>query len=299
MSFAIEVINELLESNSSKTCCKKAFVFGLCMGAMPVPEEKNKINAQFRTSEIAQNAAELLQKQFSVETSPYRTVRAGREVYVVEFVSKSLSSFLRSVDQTDSDRTLERAVGFRCDSCAKEFLRGAFIATGTVNDPQKGYHLEFSLPSPTRAERMSELLSGVLGAPKKVSRGARTGVYYKNNELVFDLLNYLGAAMTSFSVTNSYIERDIRNTENRATNCVARNISKSVDASMKQIEAIKALIASGKILSLPEELRYTAELRLENPAATLFELSHMHEPPISKSGLNRRLTRLLEEAENE
>ena len=68
------------------------------MGAMPVPEEKNKINAQFRTSEIAQNAAELLQKQFSVETSPYRTVRAGREVYVVEFVSKSLSSFLRSVD---------------------------------------------------------------------------------------------------------------------------------------------------------------------------------------------------------
>ena len=103
--------------------------------------------------------------------------------------------------------------------------------------------------------------------------------------------------MCSLAVTNSYIEKDIRNLENRATNCVARNISKSVDASMKQIDAIKALISSGKILSLPEELRYTAELRLENPSASLFELAHMHEPPISKSGLNRRLTRLLEEAE--
>ena len=99
------------------------------------------------------------------------------------------------------------------------------------------------------------------------------------------------------SMTNTYIERDIRNAENRATNCVASNISKSVDAAMKQIEAINSLIESGKFVSLPEELRYTAQLRVDNPSASLFELSHLHEPPISKSGLNRRLTKLLEEAE--
>ena len=98
-------------------------------------------------------------------------------------------------------------------------------------------------------------------------------------------------------LTNTFIERDIRNAENRATNCVTKNISKAVAASNRQIEAIERLAESGKLLSLPEELRYTAELRLENPSATLFELAYMHEPPISKSGLNRRLTRLLEEAD--
>ena len=78
---------------------------------------------------------------------------------------------------------------------------------------------------------------------------------------------------------------------------MTKNISKAVAASNRQIEAIERLAESGKLLSLPEELRYTAELRLENPSATLFELAYMHEPPISKSGLNRRLTRLLEEAD--
>ena len=107
----------------------------------------------------------------------------------------------------------------------------------------------------------------------------------------------MGAGQSRFLITNTFIERDIRNAENRATNCVASNISKSVDAAMKQIEAIRILNDSGKTLSLPEELRYTAELRVENPSASLFELSHLHEPPISKSGLNRRLTRLLEEAD--
>jgi DNA-binding protein WhiA len=298
MSFAIEVINELLENRSEKSCCRKAFVAGLCIGAVAVPNEKNKIRMQLRTKEVAELAAELLEKQFSAVPELCRAVKAGREVFVLDFFSKSLSTYLRSIDRVDPDRTLGETAGFRCKDCAVDFLRGAFAVCGTVNDPQRGYHAEFILPTPMRAGLLSELLASVFNEPKTVTRGGRTGVYYKNNETVADLLNYLGAGMCSLAVTNSYIERDIRNTENRATNCVARNISKSVDASMRQIEAIKSLISSGKILSLPEELRYTADLRLENPAASLFELSHMHEPPISKSGLNRRLTRLIEESED-
>lgn len=297
MSFSIDTVTELLESRSTKTCCTKAFVTGLCIAALALPEKKNKIRLQLRTKELAELASELLTKQFSASPEICRTVKAGREVYLLDFYSKSLSTYLRSVDRVDPDRTLAETAGFRCKDCATDFLRGAFAICGTVNDPQKSYHAEFILPTPMRARLLSELLESVFSLPKTVKRGERTGVYYKNNEIVADLLNYLGAGMCSLAVTNSYIERDIRNTENRATNCVARNISKSVDASMRQIDAIKALITSGKMLSLPEELRYTAELRLENPDASLFELSHMHEPPISKSGLNRRLTRLLEEAE--
>lgn len=298
MSFSIETVKELIESRSSKTCCTKAFISGLCMGAVSLPEEKNKIRLQLRTKELAELASELLAKQFSASPEICRTVKAGREVYLLDFYSKSLSAYLRSIDREEPDRTLAETAGFRCKDCAVDLLRGVFAVCGTVNDPQKSYHAEFILPTPMRAGLLSELLESIFILPKTVKRGERTGVYYKNNETVADLLNYLGAGMCSLAVTNSYIERDIRNTENRATNCVARNISKTVNASVRQIEAIKLLISSGRMLSLPEELRYTAELRLENSEASLFELAHMHEPPISKSGLNRRLTRLLEEAEN-
>ena len=166
-----------------------------------------------------------------------------------------------------------------------------------MNDPQKSYHLEFSLPDEVRAEKLMSALGRVVPTPKRVDRASRFGMYYKHNELIFHLLNYMGGGQSRFVLTNTFIERDIRNAENRATNCVTKNISKAVAASNRQIEAIERLAESGKLLSLPEELRYTAELRLENPSATLFELAYMHEPPISKSGLNRRLTRLLEEAD--
>jgi DNA-binding protein WhiA len=153
------------------------------------------------------------------------------------------------------------------------------------------------LPDEVRADKLISALGRVVPAPKKVNRSTKIGVYYKHNESIFHLLNYMGGGQSRFVLTNTFIERDIRNAENRATNCVTKNISKAVEASKRQIEAIERLTESGKMLSLPEELRYTAELRLENPSATLFELAYMHEPPISKSGLNRRLTRLLEEAD--
>ena len=108
----------------------------------------------------------------------------------------------------------------------------------------------------------------------------------------------MGAARSNFDMANVCIMRDIRNGENRATNCVARNISRSVSASRKHIDAIELLSKSGKLPKLNEELRYTARLRIENPSASLTELARMHEPPISKSGLNRRLTKILEESED-
>jgi DNA-binding protein WhiA len=95
-------------------------------------------------------------------------------------------------------------------------------------------------------------------------------------------------------MANSFIERDIRNNENRATNCVARNISRSVGAAQKHVSAIESLIESKRFDRLPEELRYTAKLRLENDSASLYELSLLHDPPITKSGLNRRLAKIME-----
>ena len=109
----------------------------------------------------------------------------------------------------------------------------------------------------------------------------------------------LGSSVKGFEVANACIERDIRNHEHRVTNCEASNISRSVGASHKQIVAIEQLQKTRKIDTLSEELRQTAELRMENPSASLSELALLHIPPITKSGLNRRLTKLMEAAEED
>jgi len=110
-------------------------------------------------------------------------------------------------------------------------------------------------------------------------------------------LYFFGATRASFDLQNFSIEREIRNNENRATNCVTRNISRSVDATRRQIEAIEALMSNDKLHLLGADVEYTARLRLENDSASMAELALLHEPPISKSGLNVRLSKILAAAE--
>lgn len=301
MSFTHSVIDELLAAGTAKTCCRKALLYGLFYTAKVAEGAKNRIRLELRSKGAAELASEILAKQFSAEAELDEYVRAGREYISLTVTSKALYSFVRALSDGEDKRTLAELVGFRCDDCAGCFMRGVFIGCGGMNDPQKSYHLEFSLPlsESVRADKLMLSLDAAVPSPRRVTRASRVGVYYKHNESIFHLLNYIGGGQSRFVLTNNFIERDIRNSENRATNCVTKNIAKAVEASKKQVEAIERLYESGRILSLPAELQYTAALRRENPSATLFELAYMHEPPISKSGLNRRLTRLIEEAQVE
>ena len=299
MSFTHGVIDELLAAGMAKTCCRKALLYGIFYTAKVEEGAKNRIKLELRSKKAAELAVEILAKQFSAAAELSEYVRAGREYISLAVSSKALYSFVRALSDVDDTRTLAELVGFRCDDCAGCFMRGVFIGCGSMNDPHKSYHLEFSLSDQVRADKLITALRAVVPSPKRVTRASRIGVYYKHNESIFHLLNYIGGGQSRFVLTNNFIERDIRNSENRATNCVTKNIAKAVEASKKQIEAIEKLIESGRMLSLQSELQYTAELRLENPSATLFELAYMHEPPISKSGLNRRLNRLIEEAQTE
>jgi DNA-binding protein WhiA len=168
-----------------------------------------------------------------------------------------------------------------------------------VNDPQKNYHLEFSLPA-AMEERLSALYAFMLRngfTPKRVSRSTRNGIYFKGNGVISDVLYWIGAVKAGFDFANGCIEKDIRNYENRATNCVATNISKSVGASQKHIAAIRRLERAGQLQALPDELYETAILRLLHEDATLSELALLHQPPISKSGLNHRLQKICSFAE--
>jgi DNA-binding protein WhiA len=177
-------------------------------------------------------------------------------------------------------------------------LRGAFLSCGTLNDPHKSFHLEFSFASEQARDFTESFLQALQYPPRRVARAKSFGLYYKDGGAIEDLVGLMGSQHVIFEIINSRIEREIRNNENRATNCVARNIQKTVSAAGRQVEAIDLLISRGKLDSMPDSMQTTAMLRYRNPDATLDELTALHQPPIPKSGLNHRLKKLLEEAED-
>ena len=184
-----------------------------------------------------------------------------------------------------------------CESCRSAFLRGAFLSVGTLNDPHRSTHFELTLRHPARAGFLAEFLAACGYPPGVIHRGDSVGLYYKDCASAEDLAALAGAGKSAMEMMNIRIEREIRNQENRATNCVAKNIEKSVSASARQMAAIEKLTLTGMLAQLPEPLRVTARLRAEHPDATLEELRLLHLPPITKSGLNHRLQKLIEAAD--
>lgn len=290
MSFTDEVINELMQIDTAKTCCRKAMLFGMLYGAHRRGDRE--ITAFFRNADIAERAATILKKQFSAEPRVTELTRAGRRMVSVFAETKAIATFLDGADSAE-EKTLDVLVAFRCPECVHAFLRGVFIATATVSDPKKSYHLEFSLPTDRRAELLSALLVGEIGQPRRIARNGKYGVYYKKNAIIGDFLYYLGAKKIGFEFSDDYIAHNIRNIVNRTTNCEAGNLARVVDAAIKQVEAITALVESGALEILGDDVCYTAKLRLENPEVSLTELAELHDPPLTKSTLNRRLAKII------
>ena len=296
MSFANEIKKELLEQNIKKNCCKKAFLYGLLINA--VRYETHEFEADYLSEEAAKKTAELLHTFFSVDAEIQTVTKPGKKYQRVCFYSPLLSKSFESLENDPESSVIDIA-GFRCAACEQAFLRGVFIATAKLNDPQKSYLLDFSFNAENvpRASKIYRYLSLSGFVAKITNRANGTSLYFKSNTLISDVLYFAGAVKASFEYDNAVIEKEIRNNENRATNCVTRNIYKSVSASQKQVAAIRKLIKAHKFETLPEELKITATIRINNEEATLSELAALHDPPISKSGLNHRLEKICLEAE--
>lgn len=293
MSLTDVIADEISEIEPHKTCCRKALLCGLLYACEPTSEYGIYASSFYRERD-AYRATAIIDASFpSKKPTDVNTVsRGGHRAYSVKLSSKSLIGVFSAIDN-NTGKDIQTAVGFRCRECEGHFLRGVFLSSATVGQPKSGYHLEFSVKGERRAELLSSLLTDRVVAPGRVRRGEKYGLYYKSNVKIADVLYCIGASKASFDVTNISIERDIRNNENRATNCVTRNISRSVGAASKHIEAIRYLEDIGKLDLLSAELVQTARLRVENDSASLSELALMHEPPITKSGLNGRLSRIL------
>ena len=294
MSFADEVREELCELPVKKNCCRAALTAGLLLGADL--RAGKEIAVRYRHETVATMASSTIRQQYGKAPDSVMTGACGRRYYDLSFVSPAAYKLLRQMQAEDADAT--HTLRFSCDACQAAFLRGAFLTLGTVNDPHKSFHLEFLFPNEERVSFFERFLDSVGYPARRIKRQNGVGVYVKDGASVEDLVGMMGAQRTVFEIINSRIERDIRNNENRATNCVAKNIEKTISAATRQIEAINRLMETGRMDSLPEPLRQTAMLRYRNPDATLDELVALHEPSISKSGLNHRLKKLLDEAED-
>ncbi len=176
--------------------------------------------------------------------------------------------------------------------CRRSFLRGAFLAGGSISDPEKSYHLEIATRSLILAQELNRLIRSYRLNSKIIRRKGSYVVYLKEGENIVDFLNIIGAHSALLELENVRILKDMRNSVNRIVNCETANLDKTVKASMRQIENIKYIMESGEAENLPENLREIARLRIEYPDINLKELGQLLTPPLSKSGVNHRLRKL-------
>ena len=178
--------------------------------------------------------------------------------------------------------------------CRAAFLRGAFLAGGSVTDPRKGYHLELATSHHSVSREVLALMRELDQEPKSAQRKGNAVIYFKQSEKIEDFLTCIGAPLAAMEVMNAKLERDLRGKVNRRVNCDAANLDKAVEAAMSQVEAIRRLEGSGTLVTLPDKLREAAALRLAHPEDTLAQLAQRCDPPITKSALNHRLRKLVE-----
>lgn len=183
------------------------------------------------------------------------------------------------------------------DCCRRAYLRGVYLAAGSMSNPEKGYHLEFVCDKEQQAAGLIRILHefGIEG--KEVLRKKYHVVYLKDGEAIVDLLGIMGAHVALMDLENTRIYKEMRNSINRRVNCEAANITKTVNAAARQVEDIMYIKERMGLQKLPDSLKEMAQLRLDYPEATLKELSEMMDPPVGKSGVNHRLRKLSELAE--
>lgn len=181
----------------------------------------------------------------------------------------------------------------RCEACVPHFIRTLFLHFGSITDPEKRNHLEFSVDTQEEADALAALLLSENMDMKQTVRKKKFILYCKSGEQIADFLALIGANTAAFDFMNSRIEREFRSNVNRQVNCDTANIEKALQASEKQIAIIRKMVETGVINALPESLRITAELRLQNEQLSLKELGDAHDPPITKSGVSHRLQKIL------
>ena len=277
MSFSYGTKAELCREELGRKCCAVAESYGLLLYCNTFSDREIRIITESR--ELALRLPKLFRRAFNLafdavpqpdrKTAPEQTPQAadrGKQVFVISSQDK-----LRTIFETfgfTGSRILAHHLNLSVledDCCRPSFLRGAFLAGGSVTDPAKRYHLELVTDHYNVSRETYSLLLEMGFEPKEARRKGNFVVYFKQSTAIEDFLTTIGAPLSAMTLMSQKIEKDMRNTVNRKVNCDTANVSKTVDAALSQIEAIERLARETGLDSLPDKLRETAALRLENP----------------------------------
>ena len=295
MTFSAQVKQELCRQALSRRCCAQAEAYGVLLFCNTFHSRQVRIITE--SSQLKRRLPALFRKAFRLEFDQLPAEK-GKGTFLIEDPEKLQLVF--STFGLDADSAVSIHVNFAHleeEHCQVAFLRGAFLAGGSVTDPMKGYHLELATSHYHVGREVPALLREVRFSPKATVRKGNYITYFKQSDHIEDFLTKIGAPVSAMAVMTAKLERDLRGSVNRRVNCDAANLDKVVAAAQSQIEAIRRLEEAGALSTLPARLREAAQLRVDNPELTLSELAGMCDPPVSKSALNHRLRRLVEHAE--
>lgn len=283
MSFSSEIKEELSRQLPGARHCRLAEIAAILSFCGRVTEEENGLLVLRMHTEnlaVARKYFTLLKKTFNirldVSARQNKNLRGGHSFEVVSY----------------GDVSAVKHVLVQNLCCKRAFIRGAFLASGSVSDPEKSYHFEIVCNDLEKADQLCDMI-GSFGIEARVTKRKKNQiVYIKEGAQIADVLNVMEAHVALMNFENIRILKDMRNSVNRQVNCETANLNKTVSAAVKQIEDIQYIKATIGFDQLPEGLTEIAELRLEQPEATLKELGQMLSPSVGKSGVNHRLRKL-------
>lgn len=282
MSFSSEVKEELAGHLGKSRHCQIAELAALIAfeGKCYVAESENQL--------LQDKYRLLLGKLFKIE-----------EIEGEEDRKRVFSSIKMWDDVAEEARLSETVNGIllQQNCCRRAFVRGAFLAGGSISDPNKSYHFEIVCRTLEQAEQLQEVINSFDVEAKIVARKKYQVVYLKEGSQIVDILNVMEAHVALMNLENVRILKEMRNSVNRKVNCETANISKTVNAAVQQLRDIEYIKETAGLSSLPDNLREMALLRLEYPDAPLKELGTYLDPPVGKSGVNHRLRKISEIAE--
>ena len=308
MSFSSEVKEELSEQIASGRHCRlaeTAAILSLCGKIVITENDRYCVKIQTENLAVARKYFTLLRKTFKIRAEV--SVRKSREVRFYSVIVSKDPEARRLLGETcllDEDGNVSECMSpmhhrlLRQNCCRRAFIRGAFLAVGSVSDPKKSYHFEIVCTAPEKARQLQELLASYDVDAKVVLRKRHYVVYIKEGSQIVELLGLMGAHISLMQLENVRIVKEMRNSVNRKVNCETANLNKTVSAAVRQAEDIRYIQEKIGLDKLPMDLEETARLRLEHTEASLKELGDMLSPKVGKSGVNHRLRKLSQIADD-
>jgi DNA-binding protein WhiA len=294
MSFSSDAKTEICRTAIGKKCCALAECYGILLYCNTFTGREIKIITE--NSAVVTRMPRLFRRAFDFEFDflPDESDQTGKRTLAIRDPGKIAQVFSAYGYEGDSFVAHHINLGILEDECCHlSFIRGAFLAGGSVTSPEKRYHLELVTDHFSVSRETYSILLEMGFEPKDTARNGHYMIYFKQSGSIEDFLTTIGAPVAAMEVMSAKIEKDMRNSVNRRVNCDTANVTKIVDAAQQQIDAIRKIESFSGLQSLPDKLRETAQLRIRNPEASLSELAGLSSPPVTKSCLNHRLRKLV------